>query len=326
VDRTERFYRIEQLLHERQAVPMESFLEELGVSAATFKRDLEYLRDRFRAPIVWDRTVRGYRFERAGDSSSDAHHALPGLWFSASEIYALLTMRHLLAQLQPGLLEPHIQPLLARLNSLLGRGEHAPETVERRVRILHAAQRGVDSRLFPEIAQALLQRRRLRIRHCNRGSGETLRREVSPQRLVHYRDNWYLDAWCHLREGLRSFAVDVIEAVTVLDQEAREVDDAELEQELASGYGIFSGKEVQWALLRFSPERARWVRAEQWHPEQRGHLDEDGYFWLRLPFNDDRELLMDILRHGDQVEVLEPLALRERIAEGIGGMLARYQK
>ncbi len=326
MDRTERFYRIEQLLNEHKAVSMETFLEELSVSPATFKRDLEYLRDRFGAPIVWDRKTRGYRFDRTEDPAGERHHALPGLWFSASEIYALLTMRHLLAQLQPGLLEPHIQPLLTRLNTLLGRGEHAPETVERRVRILHAARRGVDSRLFPEIAQALLQRRCLRIRHRNRGSCQALEREVSPQRLVHYRDNWYLDSWCHLREALRSFAVDVIEAVTVLDQEACEVDDAELDQELASGYGIFSGAEVQWALLRFSPERAHWVRAEQWHPEQRGHLDGDGYFWLRLPFNDDRELLMDILRHGDQVEVMEPLALRERIAEVIGGMLACYEK
>ena len=251
---------------------------------------------------------------------------MPGLWFSASEVYALLTMRQLLAELQPGLLDPHVQPLLNRLNAILDSGEHAPDAVERRVRILHAARRTVDARLFPQIAQALLQRQRLRITHFNRQTGTSLQREISPQRLTHYRDNWYLDAWCHLRQALRSFAVDVIETVVTLPTAAEDLDDAVLEAELASGYGIFSGREVQWAVLRFTPERARWVRAEHWHPQQIGHLDAAGHYWLKLPYSQPQELIMDILRHGDQVEVVEPEALRTQVAERIRRMLETYQK
>ena len=63
MNRTERFYRIEQLLHERQVVHVNTFLEELGVSLATFKRDLDYLRDRFHVPIQWDAKARGYRLQ-----------------------------------------------------------------------------------------------------------------------------------------------------------------------------------------------------------------------------------------------------------------------
>ena len=326
MDRTERFYRIEQLLHERNSVPVEVFLEELGVSVATFKRDLEYLRDRFQAPIVWDRMTRGYRFDTATGSGNTASHELPGLWFSASEVHALLTMRHLLADLQPGLLESHIQPLLTRLNAILGSADHAPEAIERRVRILHATRRSVDSRLFPEIAQALLQRRRLLISHYNRQTGASLQREISPQRLVHYRDNWYLDAWCHLRQGIRSFAVDAIETVMTLQGNADEVDEGKLEAELASGYGIFSGKDVQWALIRFSPDRARWVQSEQWHPKQSGYVDETGHYWLKLPYSQPQELIMDILRHGDQAEVMEPESLRAQVAGIVRNMLGRYEK
>ena len=58
MDRTERFYRIDQLLHERRIVPIEVFLGELEISRATFMRDIEYLRDRLNAPIVWDRENR----------------------------------------------------------------------------------------------------------------------------------------------------------------------------------------------------------------------------------------------------------------------------
>lgn len=102
MDRTERFYRIDQLLHEYRVVPLPVFLDSLGVSRATFKRDLEYLRDRLHAPIVWDRDRGGYRVGQA--SPGARQYELPGLWLNASEIHALLTMQHLLEHLQPGLL------------------------------------------------------------------------------------------------------------------------------------------------------------------------------------------------------------------------------
>ncbi|MFX7571027.1 WYL domain-containing protein, partial [Acinetobacter baumannii] len=82
---------------------------------------------------------------------------------------------------------------------------------------------------------------------------------LSPQRLVYYRDNWYLDAWCHLREAMRSFSLDAIASTKLKTDSAIEISDDTLDQHFTQGYGIFSGVDVQWAVLRFSPERARWV-------------------------------------------------------------------
>ncbi|MEO5573215.1 MAG: DeoR family transcriptional regulator [Gammaproteobacteria bacterium] len=45
MDRTERFYKIDQLLNRHKSVPIDVLLGELEVSPATFKRDLDYLRD-----------------------------------------------------------------------------------------------------------------------------------------------------------------------------------------------------------------------------------------------------------------------------------------
>ena len=148
MDRTERFYKIDQLLAERHVVPFEALRAALEVSPATLKRDLLYLRDRLNAPIVWDRVARGYRYVGAGASEparAGGQFELPGLWFNAREIHALLTMRHLLAGLdQGGLLGPHVQPLMARLNGLLGSADDSAEEVRKRVRILGAAARRLD--------------------------------------------------------------------------------------------------------------------------------------------------------------------------------------
>ena len=322
MNRTERFYRIDRLLHERRIVPLEVFLAELQVSRATFKRDLEYLRERLHAPIVWDRETGGYRF--ATDATVGPAYELPGLWFSASELYALLATQQLLAEVEPGILAAHIAPLQARLAALLEAGGHAAQEVARRVRIASIARRPVSPRWFATVTRALMERRRLQIEAWNRTRDEVNARVVSPQRLVHYRDNWYLDAWCHWRRALRSFALDTLRSANVLAQPAREVPHDALDMHFASAYGIFAGRPRHRAVLRFSPERARWVRHEIWHPQQVMHDLPDGGLRLTLPYADERELLMDILRHGHHVEVLAPASLRQSVAAEVQRMAACY--
>jgi len=325
MDRTERFYKIDRLLSERRCVPMTALIEALGTSKATVKRDLEYLKDRLHAPIVWDRALRGYRYDVSDPSGPGAAgYNLPGLWFSAAEIHALLTMRQLLATLGGGLLEPHIRPLMARLEALLESRDATADEVRRRIRILHVAARPMPPAHFETVASATLRRRRLRIRYRARSSDAEGWREISPQRLVHYRGNWYLDAWCHLRNALRIFAVDAIGAAEPLERAAKTVSERRLDAELAGGYGIFSGQRLTWARLRFTPARARWVSAEQWHPKQRGRFEADGSWLLELPYSAEQELLMDILRHGPEVEVLAPPRLRAQVRDGLAAALRRY--
>jgi predicted DNA-binding transcriptional regulator YafY len=322
MDRSERFHLIDQLLQNQRYVSRQRFLDSLEVSLATFKRDLEYLRDRLHAPIVWDREHRAYTYAR--NERGETPSPLPGLWFSTAEIQALLTMNAWLENLQPGVLSEHVRPLRSRIRALLDRGDHSADELTRRIRILSRARRQAHPDFFPLLIQALLHRKRLCIRHYNRSRNETSERQISPQRLTFYRDNWYLDSWCHQRKAIRSFAVDAIESVELLPDKARDVADARLDRELGSGYGIFSGRDRHWALLRFSPQQARWVSREEWHPEQQGEHEPDGHYRLRIPYSQEPELVMDILRHGAGVEVLEPESLRRRVAQEIAGMAALY--
>lgn len=323
MDRTERFYKIEQLLRSRRVVPLQLFLQELQVSRATFKRDLEYLRERLNAPVLWDRERRGYVLaETQGATSS---YALPGVWFNAAEIQALLSMQHLLANLQQGWLQQQLAPLQARLWAMLGEQGLGEARLQSRIRLLSPAARAVEPECFAAVSQAVLGRRCLHIDYFHRARNEVQPRTVSPQRLVHYRGNWYVDAWCHWRDDLRSFALDAIRAAHVLQEQAMDVDEQVLEERLASAYGIFSGSALRWAHLRFSAQRSRWVSAEQWHPQQRAELDEHGCLHLHIPYGDARELLMDILRHGPEVEVLAPDSLRQAMLTSAQALLGLYE-
>jgi predicted DNA-binding transcriptional regulator YafY len=316
MERGERFYYIHRKLKSGACLPLQHFLETLEVSRATFKRDLEYLRERYGAPIVYDRDAGGYRYDTT--SPDDARFELPGLWFSPEELHGLLTMDALMQQMSGGLLGEPLQLLRRRLNEVLGEQGIALEQLRRRVRIFPTGVRRQLASCFPTVAHAVMARRRLWIRYWARTSNALTEREVSPQRLIHYRGNWYLDGWCHLREDLRNFSVDAITGIALRDAEALEIPTETLEAELGAGYGIFAGRPDQWAVLRFSVERSRWVRDEIWHPDQRCELDAEGRCTLRVPFHRDEELVMEILRHGREIEVLEPASLARRVREEAG--------
>lgn len=322
---TERIYKIEDLLNAHGCLSFKAIQDALEVSKATLKRDLQELRDRYHMPIVYDRDAGGYRIDRQTKPVGPVQYELPGLWFSAQEIHALLTMHRLIANLDSGgLLGPHIAPLMARMNRLLGAADNPAEEVVKRIRLITVGAREFQLDHFQRVGSALLRRKRMIIDYHARSTDVDSKREVSPQRLIHYRHNWYLDAWCHTREALRSFAVDAIQRVEVLDRSAIDVEEDKLDAVLGSGYGIFSGEEVKWATLRFSPKLARWVATERWHQDQEGRVLEDGQYELRLPYSEDTELVMDVLRYGADCEVIGPPGLCEKVAEALRAALRQY--
>jgi predicted DNA-binding transcriptional regulator YafY len=289
-------------------------------------RDLAWLRDRLGHPIHWDSESQSYRWTPE-PGATDTAQEVASLWFKPSEVLALLTLQHLIAEVQPSaLLHQHIQPLEKRLQSILEK-EGLAESFNhqrKRIRIIGLGHRAIPLKSFEVVGMALFDRKRLNIRYQARGTAQSSERTVSPQRLVHYRSNWLLDAWCHKRNELRSFSLDNISQPRIEATPAIDVAEDELDLMLGSGYGIFSGKEVQWATLRFTPERARWVAFEQWHPAQKGEWDCHGHWLLQIPYTDDRELVMDILRHMPEVEVLAPTALRRQVVERVQKGLERW--
>lgn len=325
--KSERLHHITTILRARRRITLGELQAQTGASRATLMRDLAWLRNELNHPIHWDKDAQSYQW-RASTSAEDAPEELAGLWFKPSEVLALLTLEGLLREIQPGdLMQRHLFPLQQRLNDILrqsGLADGAAQHLTERVRVIGLAQRLVSPQNFETVGHALSQRRRLTITYRARGTGEPTQRTVSPQRLVYYRSNWLLDAWCHKRNELRSFSLDAMSLPVVLDERAEDVSAQELDQTLGAGYGIFSGKDVQWSTLRFTPERARWVAAEQWHPEQKGHWDTQGHWVLQIPYSDHRELMMDILRHTPEVEVLAPESLRQQVLTKMREGLTRW--
>lgn len=317
MDRYERVVRLHRLLRvNRTGISVDRAVEETESSRATVYRDVAFLRDALGAPLEVDGVTGHFKYTRHGDQVFE----LPGLWLSPDEIYALLIARQALASQSEGALADALGDLGPRLKSVVGdRIEHLA-----RIRVLRQGSRALDDASFRAVTGALLDRRRLSFSYRARSTGAGSVRTVSPQRLTHYRDNWYLDALDHDKRGLRSFALDRIAAVQILETPAEDWPEAELDEHFAASYGIFSGPARAWATIRFSAHAARWVADERWHAQQKGRFLADGRYEMQLPFGNARELLMDVLRYGPDAEVIAPISLREEMKQLLTLALVGY--
>ncbi|MDD9893809.1 MAG: WYL domain-containing protein [Gammaproteobacteria bacterium] len=307
-----------ELKHSRQPVSRVMLEKRLECSTATIKRIIQQMRDYLNAPIEYDRDANGYYY--ATQNEYGPVYELPGLWFNAAEVQAILTLKTLLARLEPGLLSEQLEPLTELLDSS---GLIQPDQVGQRLRILAATARPSGEH-FHTVASAVVERHRLDIEYAARSTGETTQRQISPQRLTHYRDNWFVDAWCHRSEGLRTFSLDKVIQAQPLEDAAIDVEEADLDKTLGSSYGIFSGEPNAVAEIVVSAKQARWVADEQWHPEQQSEWLDDGRYLLKVPYSQPWELLGDVLRLGAGAEVVAPTELRDLVQTTLSQAVAQY--
>jgi predicted DNA-binding transcriptional regulator YafY len=321
VDKFDRIFALHHILASRRTpIGLDDLMARLECTKATVYRLLHALETYLGAPVARHKELGGFHYQITPNGRT---FELPGLWFSAQELQALVAFHRLLQTLEPGLLADHVSPFAKRIDELLQHKHLGLGESERRIRILAIAARPV-GQWFNVAAAGVLQRRQLNLRYHSRSRDEVTERVVSPQRLTHYRDNWHLDAWDHFRNDLRTFAVDRIRHATELDDQALDVAERDLEEHYASAYGIFAGKANKIAVLRFSRKCARWVADERWHPQQTGQFLTDGRYELRIPYRDPRELTMDIMRYGVGVEVVAPEILRRQVSKGLREALAQY--
>lgn len=271
------------------------------------------------APIVYERG-RGWWYREADYERFE----LPGLWLTARELQSLSLLLSLLDDLGPGLLRDELRPVEREIEKLFKVRSINPSVFRERVKALPVGHHPVPGQHFQAVSEALLQNRQVSIRYSSYNHNKT-ERDISPQTLVYYRENWYVDAWCHLRKELRTFHLSRIESTSISKAKRKSVSPAALEQHFSESYGIFAGKSSHAARLRFDRAIAREIADQQWHPAQAGEWDGQDYL-LTFPYSDDRELIQDILRHIPNVYVEAPVVLRRKVQRRLQDGLGRFMK
>lgn len=294
----------------------------LRISSATFDRLVRELRYEFGAPLDYKKNYGGYRYNLKDGESFE----LPGLWFTTDELKALLCLEALVGSLQEGFLNETFSAFRTRLIKLLNSRSVNLADWSGRFKMVPIAYRPTNPEIFNILSEAVLHRRRVSIEYRKLQDQEYHSRSISPQAIIRYRDNWYVDAWCHKSEGLREFALNRIGSVTTEIESCKEVSLEDLESFFGHSYGIFTGPADNVVEIHFTGIAAREVAQEIWHPKQNGGWIRDDTFCLKVPYGDSRELLMDVLRWGPDAEIIAPIELRNEIEHTIISTAEKYGK
>ena len=310
MDKRDKLYQLHQIISQSStAITKAYLLEKLECSESTLKRRINDLRHIYGAPLIYDKQRHGWYYQK------DTRFELPGLWFNDQELYALLTLEQLLENLDKGLVSEQLLIAKDRIKAILSTKLNKTQNIHDKLRLISIFHRTFKLSTFEEIAKATFDARKIEITHINRQTQERTQRIVSPQRLVHYKDTWYIDAYCHHKQAMRTFAIDAITAIKHHHTQAKIIPPADIDKLVQSSYGIFSGKAHQQAVLHFKPPASFWIAKEKWHPKQQTQWLDNNILQLTIPYHHDKELLADILRYAETVEVISPISLQQKIQQ-----------
>jgi len=318
----DKVYKLYQILKSHKySVPFEEILNKLECSKATFYRVKDFLQYILNAPIIYNKKYHGYEFDYSGSDTIE----LPGLWFTADELEALSCFEYFLTSIQSNILDEVLAPAHNRIEKLLKAQHISGKAWKKRIKILPIGSRIVNSKILLCIAESVLRQKKVRITYTALHSSSETTRILSPQTLLRYRDNWYVDAWCHKRDDLRTFSINRISKATIVKEKSKTISQKILKQHFSDAYGIFSGKSENIAEIKFTGQAATAVSQETWHPRQQIEKKEEGTYILRIPYHESRELIMDIMRWGSEAEILKPESLRNEIKNEIKNSFKKYK-
>jgi proteasome accessory factor C len=321
MDRLRKVIELTKCFMEKSERSPEYLMRRIECSRFTIYRTVKMAQVEFSMPLVYDTKQKVWRLEE-----SKGQAKFPYIWFSPKEVLVLLALLETFREFPFGIVDAETGPFKSRLEQVLSSEKGEMGELLKKIRIIPIAFRKINHDGLATVCEALALNRKMEIRYKDRQKEELSDRIISPIQIVRYRDNWYLDAWCHKRNSLRTFSVDRIESAAMLEEKAVRISKKELEEHFAESYGIFSGRPKARAVLKFGPAIAKWVSCENWHPKQEASYEKNGSYILKIPYSDERELLLDIMKYGDEVEVLEPESLRGAVRKKLQKALGHYKK
>lgn len=318
MNRNERIIRLDRLIRDaRYPVSIGKIKEELECSISTSRRTIRHLRDLIGAPLEYDQKYNGYYYD------SSEKFELPGFWLTPEEIYALFICHEVVEKNREVGLSSLIKPLNKRIESILKSLGHSVETLRSRIKVIPLFSRSIKKNEFSKICSAVLENRIIEVKYFKRSCGKTDERIIHPQRIINYKTNWYLIAFCQKRKKLRTFSLENIE-VLKSKKESIKLSEEEIDKFIEDSFGVFSGESTHIAKLRFFNSSANWVKDEFWHKNENKYFDGKDLI-LEIPYGNPTELIMEILRYGDSVIVESPNELKQAVMEKLSNSIKNYE-
>ncbi|MBN2434540.1 MAG: WYL domain-containing protein [Spirochaetes bacterium] len=311
----ERYYWLQGQLKADKYPNARILSERFEISVKQAQRDIEFMRDRLEAPLIYHSAHKGYGLEDNG-------YELPPIWFKEDELMALCLALRLASTLPDISLKKSLYTLLKKfLNYRFLDNAPSLEDLSEKVSVKNIAYYRVDEAIFHKVLYALFNEAPIEITYYTPHKHELTERVIKPLHLFCYMGSWHLIAFCTLKSDLRDFALSRIRTMKagpksfVLPEKLPRIKDY-----IRKNFGLLSGGESIEVSLKFTPEISSWISEQVWFSGQEVSADKDGSLCLRFPVADFGEIKREILKYGSSVEVLAPEELRAEIKREIKRM------
>lgn len=279
------------------------------VDSKTIRRDLQSLQTDYQAPIEYNRLRKGWEY------TCDTYR-LPAVIITEGELVAMFFAGQVLRQAHGTPYEADLRRAIEKLSEFL------PDEVSLHWQALDQVQsfhqtvtslQCIES--FRQLADATIHHRRLIIRYWTASRDAEADREIDPYHLACVDGTWYLIAWCHRRNEIRTFATNRIRDVAETGHDFVPPRDFQLGDHFGGAFKIIAekGLPLQTVRLNFVPSAGKFIREKVWHESQVCETHEDRSVTLTLALRSLIEVRRFALSWGSECQVLEPQQLKDDI-------------
>jgi predicted DNA-binding transcriptional regulator YafY len=302
----ERFVWFDNQVRARKYPNATSLAEQFEVSAKTAQRDIDFMRDRLRCPLDYDSSQKGYFYD-------DETFSLPMVYLSSEEFSALLIARKMLKDISGGSIGHEISSVVDKITNILKKHSVAADHIDDAFSFQLIEYSPAPEAVFKAVLEGCLKKKCLSFTYYSPATEEKSERTVEPYHFFNYMGTWHTIGYCHLRNDVRDFALSRISDAKVLTKSFKTPADFDFKKYFLSTFGLYKGKTTKEVVLRFTPEKSKWIKDQIWHKDQKTRLLKDGSLEISFPVSDFSEIKREILKHGDAVTVIKPEGLRELI-------------
>lgn len=316
ISRIYRLLRVITLLQGRRYYTAQQLAEELDVSRRTIFRDLNML-ELARIPYYYDELSGGYRI--------NDHFFLPPVNLTLPEALAVMTMAGGLRAGRVPLLSQAAKAA-AKIESMLPPAirRHVGSVVEHLTVSLGPTSRheGLES-LFQDLTDAIAQRRICRVVYISFQDRKQFSAVINPLRLVFKGRAWYLLAFSPSHRQVRSFKLGRMRKLTVTERTFSPIE-VDLDEHFGHAWSMIPEGRLWDVHLHFEPMVAGNVAEVLWHRSQQVQWNDDGSLEFSARVDGLGEITWWILGYGDQVRVVSPPELRQKVAQIASAVAAKY--